>query len=362
MKGGSMSFHRRRVRPVRIGPVLLSHDEPVVVQAMAKTDTCDVEATVAQVNTLADLGARLVRLAVPEKQAARALGEVRKAVSVPLVADIHFDHRLALAAIEAGVAKVRLNPGNLRDPEKFADVVVAARRAGVAIRIGLNSGSVRRRGRGPSAREDAGRLLVDLMIEQALDAVRRCEALDFHDIVISLKASDVPSTLEAYRRISGLTDYPLHLGVTATGPGEPAVIKSAVGIGALLAEGIGDTLRVSLTGSPEREVDVAYEILESLGLYSRGGPQIISCPTCGRTRIDLVGIVEEVRRRLADEKKDVKIAVMGCVVNGPGEAVEADIGIAGATGYGVIFKKGKRLRRVPESQLVDELLKEVARL
>ncbi len=354
-----MPFHRRKVRPVRIGSVLLSHDEPVVVQVMTKTDTCDLEATVAQVNRLADLGARLVRLAVPDQQAAEALREVKKRVSVPLVADIHFDHRLALAAIEAGVEKVRLNPGNLRDPEKFADVVRAARKAGVAIRIGLNSGSVRRRGKGPSAQEDAERDVVELMVEKALEAVRRCEAQDFHDIVLSLKTSDVPSTLEAYRRIAGLTDYPLHLGVTATGPGQPAVIKSAIGIGALLAEGIGDTLRVSLTGPPEREVGVAYEILEALGLYSRGRPQIISCPTCGRTQIDLLAIVEEVRRRLADTEKDIKIAVMGCVVNGPGEASEADIGIAGAKGYGVIFKKGRRLRRVPESRLVAELLKEI---
>jgi len=357
-----MSWHRRRVRPVRIGSVLLSHDEPVVVQAMTKTLTEDVEGTAGQINGLAELGAKMVRVAVPDKPSARAIRAIKEQVTVPIIADIHFDHRLALAAIEAGADKVRLNPGNLRDPEKFGQVIRAARDAGVAIRIGLNSGSVRRRGRGPSAREDADRDLVELMVEQALESVRLCESLDFHDIVLSLKASDVPSTLEACRRIAGLSDYPLHLGVTATGPGEPATIKSAIGIGALLSEGIGDTLRVSLTGPAEQEVVVAYEILEALGLYRRGGPQLISCPTCGRTQIDLVGIVEEVQRRLADEKKDIKIAIMGCVVNGPGEAAEADIGIAGAKGYGVIFKKGERLRRVPESDLVDELLKEIEKM
>jgi len=357
-----MSFHRRAVRPVRIGSVLLSHDEPVVVQAMTKRDTEDVAATVAQVNRLTDCGARIVRLAVPDKQSADALAEIKKQTSVPLVADIHFDHTLALAAIAAGVEKVRLNPGNLRRPAHFGEVVKAAREAGVAIRIGLNSGSVRRRGRGEGAREDGDRDVVDLMVERAMAAVQLCESMDFHDIVISLKASDVPATLAAYRRMATMTDYPFHLGVTATGPGESAVIKSAVGIGTLLAEGIGDTIRVSLTAPPEREVEVAYEILETLGLYARAGAQIISCPTCGRTRIDLKGIVEEVRRRVAGLDKNIRIAVMGCVVNGPGEAAEADIGIAGARGFGVIFKKGERLRGVPESELVDELIREIERM
>lgn len=357
-----MTLQRRKTKTVRVGTVLLGHDHPVVVQAMTKTETTDVEATHRQIQRLAEAGAKMVRLAVPDEASVRALASLKERSPVPLVADIHFDHRLALAAIEAGVDKVRLNPGNLRDPEKFTEVVRAAREAGVALRIGLNSGSVRRRGQGAAARADARRDTAELMVEEALEAVRRCEALGFQNIVLSAKASDVPTTLRAYRDLARLTPYPLHLGVTATGPGEPAVIKSALGIGTLLAEGIGDTLRVSLTGPPEREVEVAYEILEALGLHHRRGPRIISCPTCGRTRIDLIRIVEEVRRSLAGSTKDIKVAVMGCVVNGPGEAAEADIGIAGAKGYGIIFKKGRRLRRVPEDQLVSELLKEIAKM
>lgn len=357
-----MPFSRRTVRPVRVGSVLLGQDQPIAVQAMTKTPTDDVEPTLAEVQRLVAAGATIVRLAVPDKASVRAFADIRRRVSVPLVADIHFDHRLALAAIEAGADKVRLNPGNLRDPEKFALVVQAAGKAGAALRIGLNSGSVRRRGDGKGAQEDGRRDVVDLMVERALEAVRLCESLGFHALVLSLKAAEVPATLEAYRRVAPLTDYPLHLGVTATGPGEPAIVKSAIGVGTLLAEGIGDTLRVSLTGPPEREVEVGYQILEALTLSPRRGPHIISCPTCGRTQFDLVAAVEEVRSRLKDTKKNVTVAIMGCVVNGPGEASEADIGIAGAKGYGILFKKGRRPRRVPESQLVEELLKEIDRL
>ena len=361
-----MPFSRRQVRPVRVGSVLLAQDQPVAVQAMTKTPTGDVEKTLAQIERLVAAGARIVRLAVPDKASVRAFADIRRRVSVPdpvgLVADIHFDHRLALAAIDAGADKVRLNPGNLRDPGKFTLVVQAAAKAGVAIRIGLNSGSVRRRGEGEGASKDARQDVVELMVERALEAVRLCESLGFRALVLSLKASDVPATLAAYRRIAPLTDYPLHLGVTATGPGELAVVKSAIGIGTLLAEGIGDTLRVSLTGPPEREVEVGYQILEALTLGRRGGPQIISCPTCGRTQFDLVATVEEVRSRLKDSKKNITVAIMGCVVNGPGEATEADVGIAGAKGFGVLFRKGRRPRRVPESRLVQELLAEIDRL
>jgi (E)-4-hydroxy-3-methylbut-2-enyl-diphosphate synthase len=329
---------------------------------MTKTPTEDVEKTLAQIERLVAAGAKIVRLAVPDKVAVRAFADIRRRVCVPLAADIHFDHRLALGAIEAGADKVRLNPGNLRNPEKFALVVQAAAKAGVAIRIGLNSGSVRRRGKGEGATEDARQDVVELMVERALEAVRLSESLGFHALVLSLKASDVPATLAAYRRVAPLTDYPLHLGVTATGPGEPAVVRSAIGIGTLLAEGIGDTLRVSLTGPPEREVEVGYQILEALGLGGLGGPHIISCPTCGRTRFDLLATVEEVRQRLKDSKKNITVAIMGCVVNGPGEATEANIGIAGAKGYGILFQKGRRPRRVPGPKLVEELLKEIDRL
>ena len=343
-------MERKKTRRIHIGAVPIGGGAPIAVQSMTNTRTADAAATVAQIKALAAAGCNIVRLAVP---AAKTLSEIVRAVDVPLVADIHFDYRLALEAIRQGIAALRLNPGNIGGPDNVRAVTAAAKKAHIPIRIGVNAGSLDKK-----LLAKYGRPTAEALVESALGHVRLLEAEDFYDIKISLKAHDVPLTIAAYRRMSEAVDYPLHLGITEAGTPQSGMIKSAVGIGALLAQGIGDTIRVSLTGDPLVEVKVANEILKSLGLREYG-PTLIACPTCGRTSIDLAQIAADVEARLAGVSRPIQVAVMGCVVNGPGEAREADVGIAGGRGEGLVFRKGEVLRRVPEDQLVTELFKEI---
>ncbi len=346
-------MERKKTRQIHIGSVAIGGGAPISVQSMTNTKTTDTEATVAQIKALQEAGCDIVRLAVPDKNAAENLGNIISQVDVPLIADIHFDYRLALEAINQGISALRLNPGNIGGEKNVKIVAEAAKAHGIPIRIGVNAGSLDK-----ELLKKYGMVTPEAMVESAMQHVRLLEDQDFHDIKISLKTHDVPMTLEAYRLMSKTTDYPLHLGITEAGTVHSGIIKSAVGIGALLAEGIGDTFRISLTGDPVVEVRVANEILKSLGLKEYG-PTLVSCPTCGRTEIDLPSIAAEVEHRLANVKKPIQVAVMGCVVNGPGEAREADVGIAGGKGVGLIFRKGEILRKVPEDQLVDELFKEI---
>ncbi len=353
-----MNMNRKRTVPIRIGRVTVGGNAPVAVQSMTNTKTSDVAATVAQIGRLTAAGCDIVRLAVPDMAAAEALAAIKERVGdVPLVADIHFDYRLALAALERGVDGLRLNPGNIGDPEQVAAVVKAARKRRVPIRIGVNAGSLDK----DMLARHGGHATPAALVESALGHVRILEKLDFYDIKISLKAHDVPLTIAAYRVMSAAVDYPLHLGITEAGTVNTGIIRSAVGIGALLAEGIGDTIRVSLTGDPAEEVRVGFEILKALGLREYG-PTLVSCPTCGRTEIDLEAIAKAVEDKLKTVKKPLKVAVMGCVVNGPGEAREADIGIAGGKGQGIIFRKGEIVRKVPEDQLTAALFAEIDKL
>lgn len=336
-----------------IGGVQIGGGAPVVVQSMTSTDTRNVEATVRQIHALEEAGCEIVRAAVPDEEAALALKAIREKISIPLVADIHFDHRLALAAMENGADAIRINPGNMKR-EKLPEVVRAAAERGISIRVGINAGSLEK-----DVLKQYGGRAADALVESALRNVRMLEDLGFTAIKVSLKSSDVPTTIEAYREISRRTDHPLHLGVTEAGTLLNAAIKSAIGIGTLLHEGIGDTIRVSVTGDPVPEVRIAYGILRALNIRAVG-PDIVSCPTCGRCEIDLLSVAEEVERRVAGMREPLKIAIMGCVVNGPGEAAEADIGIAGGKRAGMLFKKGKPLRKVAESDLVEALMEELA--
>jgi (E)-4-hydroxy-3-methylbut-2-enyl-diphosphate synthase len=349
-------FPRRRTRPIEIGGVVVGGGAPVVVQAMTKTDTRDVRATLAQVRRLEKAGAEIVRLAVPDRAAAAALREIRKHARVPLIADIHFDHRLALAALDAGVDGLRLNPGNIGSPEKVREVVRAAGERGVPIRIGVNSGSLEK-----DILARAGGATAPAMVESAMRHVRLLEDLDFRLIKISLKASDIPRTLEAYRLLAGLVDYPLHAGITEAGRLLVGSVKSSAGLALLLAEGLADTIRVSLTAPPEKEVFVAWQILQAMGLRQRGAT-FVSCPTCGRCEVDLMSVTARVEKAVLGLKAPLTVAVMGCTVNGPGEAKEADIGLACGHGGGVIFKRGKLLRKVPASRMADELISEIQKL
>ena len=343
---------RRNTTAVTVGSVKIGGDAPISVQSMTNTDTRDVAATVAQIRALEAAGCDIVRAAVPNIEAAEALAKINRQISIPLVADIHFDHRLALKAIESGVDKLRINPGNIGSREKVEEVAHAARDRSIPIRIGVNAGSIDRESYGPPSAES--------LAMSALDQVRVLEDLDFRDIVISLKAFDVPMMIAAYRRTSALVDYPLHLGVTEAGLAWEGTIRSAVGIGALLAEGIGDTFRVSLTGDPVEEVRAGLQILYALDLREPAFT-LISCPTCGRCGIDLDALAREVRTRLIARppSQHMKVAVMGCAVNGPGEAAMADVGITGGAGAGMLFARGKLVRKVSESDLVDELMKEI---
>jgi (E)-4-hydroxy-3-methylbut-2-enyl-diphosphate synthase len=339
-----------------VGGVAVGGGAPVVVQAMTKTDTRDVRATGAQIRRLEKAGAEIVRLAVPDRAAASALREIRRRSRVPLIADIHFDHRLALAAIDAGVDGLRLNPGNIGSKEKVAEVVRAAAAGRIPIRIGVNSGSLEK-----DILARAGRATAAAMVESALRHVRILEDLDFRLIKISLKASDVPRTLEAYRLLAREVDYPFHAGITEAGRLLAGSVKSAAGLGLLLGEGLADTIRVSLTAPPEKEVFVAWQILQALGLRTRG-VTFISCPTCGRCEVDLMPVAARVEKAVLGLRVPLAVAVMGCTVNGPGEAKEADIGLACGRGGGVIFKGGKVLRKVPAAKMADEFIAEVLKL
>ena len=344
---------RRPTRQIHIGKVAIGGGAPISVQSMTNTKTTDTEATVAQIRALQAAGCDIVRLAVPDMEAARNLGNILRQVTVPLVADIHFDYKLALEAIHQGIHALRLNPGNIGGEEKVRAVVEAAKEAGIPIRIGVNAGSLDKK-----ILKKYGGVTPEALVESAMEHVRILEALDFHDMKISLKAHDVPLTIAAYRLMSQTVDYPLHLGITEAGTVNTGIIKSAVGIGALLAVGIGDTFRISLTGDPVVEVRVANEILKSLGLKEYG-PTLVACPTCGRTSIDLPAIAAQVEEKLRDIEEPIEVAVMGCVVNGPGEARGAAVGIAGGNGEGLIFRKGEIVRKVPEADLVNELFQEI---
>jgi (E)-4-hydroxy-3-methylbut-2-enyl-diphosphate synthase len=342
-------------RIVKVGKYLLGGDNPVRVQSMCNTDTRNVSATVKQILALEKAGCEIIRVAVPDMAAAKAIGKIKKRIHIPLVADIHFDYKLALEAIKQGVDKVRINPGNIGSVEKVKEVVKACKKKKIPIRIGVNSGSIEKKllekyGATPKA-----------AVESALRHVRVLEKLNFHDILISIKFSDVPRMVEGYKLLAKKVDYPLHLGVTEAGTTYTGTIKSAVGIGILLYEGIGATIRVSLTADPVEEIRPGFEILRALGLR-KYGPEVISCPTCGRTEIDLIGLAKKVEKALKDFKKPIKVAVMGCVVNGPGEAREADIGVAGGKKTGAIFVKGKVIKSVPENEILPVLLKEVRRI
>lgn len=347
---------RKKTRRIHIGPVEIGDGAPISVQSMTNTKTTDTESTVAQIKALAAAGCDIVRLAVPDMAAAKNLGNIIKESPVPLVADIHFDYRLALEAIRQGILGLRLNPGNIGGEEKVKAVVKAAKEHGIPIRIGVNAGSLDAR-----LLKKYGRVTPEALVESALEHVRILEEQGFYDMKISLKAHDVPMTLAAYRLMSERVDYPLHLGITEAGTPNTGIIKSAVGIGALLAEGIGDTFRISLTGDPVVEVRVANEILKALGLKEYG-PTLVACPTCGRTSIDLPAIAAQVEKRLAGIEDPIEVAVMGCVVNGPGEARGADVGIAGGKGEGILFRKGQVVRKVSEERLVPELFAEIDKI
>jgi len=346
---------RRATRAVKVGNIVIGGDAPISVQSMTTTKTDDWAATLDQVEQLADAGCEVVRISVPDAKAAAACKKIKEGASVPLVADIHFDHRYALAAIDAGWDKLRLNPGNIRDPHKVREVVSAAKARVMPIRIGVNLGSL-----APDIIERFGRTPAG-MVESALRHIRILEELDFRDIVVSLKAHDVRVTVAAYREMAKHVDYPFHLGITEAGTTRTGTVKSSVGLGMLLAEGIGDTIRVSLAADPVDEVPVCWEILKSLGLRERG-VEITACPSCGRVQVDILRLADAVEKITAEYKAPVKVAVMGCAVNGPGEASMADVGIAGGKGMGLIYRDGVKVRSLPEDKLLDGLREEIEKV
>lgn len=348
--------HRSKTRPVKVGDITIGGSNELFIQSMATTKTHDVEATVAEILRLEEAGCQVVRVACPDERAAYAIGDIKKRINIPLVVDIHFDYKLALIAIEQGADKIRINPGNIGRREKVEAVVNACKAKGIPIRIGVNAGSLERK-----ILEKYGYPTADGMVESALHHIKILEDLDFHDIIVSLKASDVSLAVEAYEKASKAFDYPLHLGITESGTLFSGTVKSAAGLGALLAKGIGNTLRVSLSADPVEEVKVAREMLKVFGLSSNAAT-LISCPTCGRIEIDLITIANEVEEYISHIKAPLKVAVLGCAVNGPGEAREADIGIAGARGEGLLFMHGKTVRKVPEETMVDELKMEIDKL
>jgi (E)-4-hydroxy-3-methylbut-2-enyl-diphosphate synthase len=356
-------MERRISKPVKIGNVTIGGGAPIVVQSMTKTDTRNVRATVRQIRGLEDCGCELVRVAVPDAEAARAIVDIKKGIKIPLVADIHFNYRLALLALEAGADGLRLNPGNIGEADKVKKVALAAKERGVPIRIGVNAGSLpavppRPRKAGKTKVSDSNLSIAERMVRAALEQIRLLERLDFDLIKVSLKAFDVPTTIEAYQNIAEKIPYPLHIGITEAGTPRTGVIRSMVGIGTLLWLGIGDTIRVSLTAPPREEVIAAYEVLKSLNLRQHG-TVLVSCPTCGRAEADVVKLAQEVEKRLQKIDKPIKVAVMGCVVNGPGEAKEADVGIACGRGKGVIFKRGVKVSVVAEKDFLTALMREV---
>ncbi|NLX86216.1 MAG: flavodoxin-dependent (E)-4-hydroxy-3-methylbut-2-enyl-diphosphate synthase [Clostridiales bacterium] len=344
----------KNTRKIFIGNTPVGGGSPITIQSMTNTKTTDVKATVRQILELEKEGCDIVRVAVPDERAASCLKDIIKGISIPLVADIHFDYRLAIAAVDAGADALRINPGNIGSTERLARVVRAAAARGIPIRVGINGGSLEK-----DILEKFKAPCAEALVESALRNVRLIEGMNYYNMKLSLKASDVLTTIEAYRLISQKVDYPLHVGVTEAGTFLSGTVKSSIGIGSLLMEGIGDTIRVSLTDRPVREVEVGREILKSLGLYQKASVDIISCPTCGRCGINLVELADRVADRVKDVKKPLKIAIMGCAVNGPGEAREADIGIAGGSGKGIVFKKGKIIRTVREQDLLEALMEEI---
>jgi (E)-4-hydroxy-3-methylbut-2-enyl-diphosphate synthase len=344
---------RKETRTIHVGKVPVGGENPISVQSMTKTDTADIRSTVKQIRSLESAGCEIIRAAVPDMNAAKALGKIIKSVNIPVIADIHFDWRLALEVVKQGVNGLRINPGNIGAKWKVEEVVNAAMDGGIPIRIGVNAGSLEK-----ELLREYGHPTPEALVESAGRHLQILEGLNFTDIKVSLKASDVMKTVEAYRLFSRRYDYPLHIGISEAGPPSVGIIKSSVGLGILLSEGIGDTVRVSLTAAPAEEVRVAYAILGSLGLRKRG-VNIISCPTCGRTRIDLKRLAAKVERKVRNLDKPITIAVMGCVVNGPGEAREADFGIAGGKGRGIVFRKGKVVKTVAEAELLDALFEEI---
>jgi (E)-4-hydroxy-3-methylbut-2-enyl-diphosphate synthase len=342
---------RRASKPLRIGNVTVGGNAPIVVQSMTKTDTRDIPATINQIKELEDSGCEIVRVAVPDKEAAESIATIKRSVSLPLIADIHFDYHLALAALQSGVDGLRLNPGNIGDREQIAMLVAAAKEREVPIRIGVNAGSL-------PANFQPDAPPAERMVNTALEQISLMESLDFDLLKVSLKAFDVPTTIQAYQIIADKMPYPLHLGITEAGLPRAGAVRSAIGIGILLYQGIGDTIRVSLSAHPCEEVFVAYEILKSLGLRQRG-PTIVSCPSCGRAEVDIIALAEAVSKRLKKISKPIKVAIMGCVVNGPGEAKDADVGIACGKGKGAIFRKGEVVSTAEEKDFLEALMAEV---
>ncbi len=347
---------RRQTRKISIKDIYVGGDSKIAVQSMTNTDTRDVEATLNQIRALMVAGCDVIRCAVPDMEAAEAMKEITRQIPIPVVADIHFDYRLALKSIENGISKLRINPGNIGGNDKVRILADACKEKGIPIRIGVNSGSLEK-----DILAKYGRVTPEGLVESAMRHVELLENHNFHDIIISIKSSDVMTMMNSYRLLSKTVDYPLHLGVTEAGTPWRGTIKSSIGIGGLLSEGIGDTIRVSLTGDSIDEIKVGREILKATG-HLKEGIEFVSCPTCGRTQIDLIGIANQVEEALKDSKKNIKVAVMGCVVNGPGEAREADIGIAGGNGFGLIFKKGLIIRKVKEEELVAALLEEIEKM
>jgi len=347
---------KKMTRQIHIGSIPIGGDAPCSVQSMCNTDTRDIPATTAQIKELAEVGCEIVRCAVPDLEAARALAQIKRMSPIPVVADIHFDYKLALQVLEGGIDGLRLNPGNIGEKWKVAEIVASAAERKVPIRIGVNAGSLEK-----ELLERYGHPSAEAMVESALGHIRILEDLNYQEIKISLKASDVMKTVAAYRLFSEQSDYPLHIGITEAGTLFSGTIKSSVGLGILLADGIGDTMRVSLTGAPKDEVRVGYDILKAVGLRQRG-VNFVSCPTCGRCQIDLIRVAEDVEKRLQGVDKQITVAVMGCAVNGPGEAREADVGIAGGKGEGLVFRHGEIVRKVPEDKLADALMEEISKL
>ncbi len=344
---------RKNKKVIKIGYVFIGGNNPIRVQSMIKTDTEDVEGTLDQIRSLKEVGCEIVRVAIPDDNAVEAFRKIKKNSPLPIVADIHFNYRLALKAIEYGADGIRINPGNIGSKERVREITKLAKERGIPIRIGVNSGSIEK-----SILKKYNLVTTDALVESVMNNVKLLEDFDFHDIKISVKASDIERTVESYRRVSELTDYPLHIGITESGTLFTGTIKSAIGIGILLYEGIGDTIRVSLSAPPEEEVRVGWEILRALGLRKKG-IEIIACPTCGRLEVDLLPIVSEIEKRVLSIDKQMKIAIMGCVVNGPGEAGESDLALVCGKGVGLIYKNGKLLRKVKEDEMVEEFLVEV---
>jgi (E)-4-hydroxy-3-methylbut-2-enyl-diphosphate synthase len=349
-----MLTNRNNTKKVKIGKIEIGGGNPIAVQSMTKTNTSDIDATVKQIHALEKAGCQIVRSAVPDKESAEALKEIKKQINLPLVADIHFNHNYALMAAEAGVDKLRINPGNIGDPEKVKAIVDAAKAHGIPIRVGVNSGSLEKKIR----KRYHGHVTAEGLVKSALNNIKVLENFGFTDIVLSLKATSVPMTIKAYQMIAKKVKYPLHVGITEAGVPKVGTVRSAAGIGSILSMGIGDTIRVSLTDNPLEEVRVAYEILKSMELTYHG-VTIISCPTCGRADIDIIPIAHEIEKRTSRIKQPLTVAIMGCEVNGPGEAADADVGLAGGRGVGLIFREGQVVRRVPEAEMIDALMDEI---